>query len=502
MIVNKVYLNNKTHHLIGDGYIDSGDNTFTVIIGKNGTGKSKLLHKIADTLTNSYNNNQKFNSSSSSLMRSLEFRKKEQPYFIYETKRKRHNFIFKNNYSVSNSHLFKKCICVSTSPFDKFPFYNSKGYKVNDFYQYIGLRTDNNNFSKNKLLRFLAQAILNPENKENIYNVLILLGYKPKLKVNFNKSSANRYARFSNLIKNKKDFENFIEYGEVESKEKIRNILRQSYNIQFARNSFFEKNRNNENIKQMSMFDDFDKIINESKKSQQEMEDIYNLYKINLNRLPSHYSLGDDIDDFNFCIESLNTGLLTVSNVILERIDDTGHIDLAEASSGEQCMLLMLLCISAVIENDSVICIDEPEISLHPEWQIEFMPLLMKTFYKFKGCHFILATHSPHIVSKLKNENSFVLAVDDNKLFSVADYQNKSADFQLATLFKSPGYQNEYLNRICVGILSNLSSKKEITKLEKDNIDLLNKVKIHLSDDDSVLMLINIINKAMEVYHD
>lgn len=75
-------MNNKTHHLIGDGYIDSGDNTFTVIIGKNGTGKSKLLHKIADTLTNSYNNNQKFNSSSSSLMRSLEFRKKEQPYQI------------------------------------------------------------------------------------------------------------------------------------------------------------------------------------------------------------------------------------------------------------------------------------------------------------------------------------------------------------------------------------------------------------------------------------
>ena len=43
-----VNLNADTHHLSTG--IDNGKNTFSIIIGKNGTGKSCLLEKITSTL--------------------------------------------------------------------------------------------------------------------------------------------------------------------------------------------------------------------------------------------------------------------------------------------------------------------------------------------------------------------------------------------------------------------------------------------------------------------
>jgi predicted ATP-binding protein involved in virulence len=480
MIVDKVYFDGKEHKLICDSYVDSGDNTFTVIIGKNGSGKSKLLHKISDTLTNAYNNKLKL--SISTAKKELIFSNGDKKFSIYSSTKKRQKKIFKGGKPVSNNNLFKKCICVSTSPFDKFPFFDVKGYDVKGFYQYIGLRTSKNTFSKDELLSFLAQATFNQENKENINQVLSMLGYKPTLDIIFKKTSRNIPRRLSSLVSNKDDFEMFMKHSSSESNYQMRNILYHS----------------------LLKGDQRDILHSDIELSTKNLNDSYVSYLKTINSLPHSYSLGEYIEEnkSKFYIESLNSRLLKVSNVILEKEDGSGCIDLTEASSGEQCMLLIFLCISAVIENNCVICIDEPEISLHPEWQNEFMPLLMKLFYKFKGCHFIIATHSPQMISKLTNDNSFILVADDNSVLSVNEYKNKSADYQLATLFKSPGFQNEYLNRICVGILSNLSSNKKITDSEKENIHLLNKIKCDLSEDDSVLMLINIINKAMEVYND
>jgi predicted ATPase len=74
-------------------------------------------------------------------------------------------------------------------------------------------------------------------------------------------------------------------------------------------------------------------------------------------------------------------------------------IDSRLLSAGEQQML-SFLCYNAFYE-DSVIFIDEPELSLHPDWQRRLFPNLMK---QQSSNQFIVATHSPFIYSKYEDK--------------------------------------------------------------------------------------------------
>ncbi|MGU5731629.1 AAA family ATPase [Aeromonas jandaei] len=143
-----------------------------------------------------------------------------------------------------------------------------------------------------------------------------------------------------------------------------------------------------------------------------------------------------------------------------------------------------------------MVLIDEPEISLHPEWQETFIDLIYNAFSNYEKCHFIIATHSPLIISNLPKENCFILNMDSNETLRSIDYHNRSADYQLARLFNTPGFQNEYLNRLCVSILSDFSKGTEITDDMRKNITFLLSTYDSLDDKDHVKSLIKIINKT------
>ncbi|UXR63973.1 ATP-binding protein [Bdellovibrio bacteriovorus] len=59
----------------------------------------------------------------------------------------------------------------------------------------------------------------------------------------------------------------------------------------------------------------------------------------------------------------------------------------------------------------SVVLIDEPEISLHPNWQVDYINFLKKISAKFRDCHFVIATHSPHVVSGASSKESKVISL-------------------------------------------------------------------------------------------
>lgn len=81
------------------------------------------------------------------------------------------------------------------------------------------------------------------------------------------------------------------------------------------------------------------------------------------------------------------------------------------ASSGEAHFLTSIIGILASITNDSIILIDEPEISLHPNWQMKYMEFLREVFEDFGSCHFIIATHSHFLISDLMGESSKILGL-------------------------------------------------------------------------------------------
>lgn len=82
-------------------------------------------------------------------------------------------------------------------------------------------------------------------------------------------------------------------------------------------------------------------------------------------------------------------------------------IDSGTLSAGEKQML-SFLCYNAFY-SDSIIFIDEPELSLHPDWQRRLFPTLLN---QQPSNQFIIATHSPFIYAKYEDKE---LVMDENK---------------------------------------------------------------------------------------
>ena len=74
-----------------------------------------------------------------------------------------------------------------------------------------------------------------------------------------------------------------------------------------------------------------------------------------------------------------------------------------EISTGEKTLLSKVLYLYLKEIKDSVILIDEPELSLHPAWQNRVLKLY-ENFSKENNCQIIIATHSPHIIGSAKSE--------------------------------------------------------------------------------------------------
>ncbi len=74
-----------------------------------------------------------------------------------------------------------------------------------------------------------------------------------------------------------------------------------------------------------------------------------------------------------------------------------GTIDFDSLSSGEKHLFLMYYNLIFKADKTTLVLIDEPEISLHIEWQESFLDELMK-IEEMTGLQAIIATHSPYIV--------------------------------------------------------------------------------------------------------
>ena len=81
---------------------------------------------------------------------------------------------------------------------------------------------------------------------------------------------------------------------------------------------------------------------------------------------------------------------------LLFKSDSGSKLDVSDLSSGEQHEMIFFYDLLFFAGNEDLILIDEPEISLHMAWQMEFMNDL-KTALSSSNAHVLLATHSPAI---------------------------------------------------------------------------------------------------------
>lgn len=121
------------------------------------------------------------------------------------------------------------------------------------------------------------------------------------------------------------------------------------------------------------------------------------------------------------------------------------EFDITGLSSGEKQLFLRALSLKFLEVNNSVILIDEPEISLHPEWQRKIIDV-----YESIGENnqFIIATHSPHIIGNIeskqlrvmKKDKDGIKLVDNNELNET--YGKNIGDI-LSTTMKVDSLRNE-----------------------------------------------------------
>lgn len=87
-----------------------------------------------------------------------------------------------------------------------------------------------------------------------------------------------------------------------------------------------------------------------------------------------------------------------------------------ELSSGEKQLFLRTLAIKMLEPENSIIMIDEPELSLHPKWQQKIVDVYRKIG---RNNQIILATHSPHILGSVEKENIILLGKNENRIVKI-----------------------------------------------------------------------------------
>ena len=142
-----------------------------------------------------------------------------------------------------------------------------------------------------------------------------------------------------------------------------------------------------------------------------------------------------------------------------------------DCSSGEKHILFTFLNIARYIRDNSLILIDEPEISLHPNWQMIYIAALKQLFREFSSCHFVIASHSPYLVSDLSPDSSslIVLNMADGVRNSVTlDYSTYawSAENILYNVFHVRTTRNFYFE-IELRELLHYTSHNQVEKLSR-----------------------------------
>lgn len=443
------------HHIdLVLGNIDQAENTYTVIIGKNGIGKSRLLSSLAKHKT-------------------------KYDYDAWEDSIPTDGYI--------NSNV----IAVSTSPFDKFPSPRKKSLEdANSNYKYIGMRGEGlYSLSSSIALissaaRGLLEKLTKKSNNENLLNVFKTLGFEPNAGLIIKPGYIGKdTVRNSSVIS--EDSSLYIELL----------CLERDYGI-FVDDRYKDILISLSHHKQHKIFWSL-RLINKILQKRKAVE-----LSINFNSDTSQISgTNTDSEYIDAILTLMKHGFMRLIDLHLFKIGH-GEISLKKASSGEQCLLVIMLGIAGHIKNGSLILIDEPEVSLHPKWQEEFMLLLTSAFCQYKGCQFVVATHSPQIISRLKAQGCFVTSLSRQKTYNATDFLEKSADFQLAELFDAPGTMNEYISRLAFNLLAKLKAYKSLSPELALDLEHLKILSTKIDQGDPVKELVESVVEACAKYAD
>ncbi len=162
---------------------------------------------------------------------------------------------------------------------------------------------------------------------------------------------------------------------------------------------------------------------------------------------------------------------------LLFRKSRANKIDDSKLSSGEFHYFSTIIAICGSIKENSLVLMDEPETSFHPNWQMKYINHLKFLLKNNNGAHFIIATHSHFIVSDLEGASSEIIGLNGLAPKVTAEPLERStygwsAEEVLYKVFNLRSTRNYFFEislRELLHLISNKSDNKErIMALCKD----------------------------------
>ena len=382
---------------------------FTLFLGKNGLCKSSLLREIIEFFIDAQGYSTRRKKSHVSID-SVKYMIDGTVFLINCHKNKFTYFL--NTTSCPRSRMrFPLVIASTMGMFDKFPVnsresYNNGRYKK-ELYCYVGPKANNNMFTSkaNVLLQQLAALPrLNNSNKlKKLYDILNFIGYDPRITFRF------------------------------QTREPIVNQRTNSLSMIDGENLDYYKTVNDDQLHSIDiMFDEHDLL--KFKKLP-----IASLYAFRQNGLLKNlkccfYKNGKEVDS-----DYLSSGEFNLLGIVMSVI----------LAAGSQHLLILL---------------DEPEISQHPNWQLDMIPNLEKALVGF-NCHFLIATHCHFLVSNLPMGRSNVVCMTstDDDVIVAENIQSEtfgwSAEEVLLKAFSVPTDRNRYLAKSIGDFMRGISQR-------------------------------------------
>lgn len=423
----------------------------SLLIGPNGVGKSSLLRDIIDIFIEAQSWSRYLKPRKNAVqIKYLEYQINENVYALERSKNG--CLLFKNNKPADYDDMeFPMIIASSMGLFDKFPANNSNSISSSSRYNhknycYVGPKASSNMFMSkmNNLLRPLSKinSSISIKDAKYIENAFRHIGYEPILLFEYDLTQSLSKA-------DKRMVSKTLKVGSLELE------------IRDPGNKFLYQTQMNLCAYNIQKFDSYN---------------ISQLYTYRQNKMFSKLKCKIKTSDGTF-------------------------IDFDDISSGEFNLLIMMLNIILLDSpNHLLVLLDEPEISQHPNWQIDIVGMLDEALNQYHS-HIITATHSHFLVSNLPLGRSEVIDIDKDKDGNVTIEKIQqstygwSSEEVLLKVFKMATDRSKYLAELVGEFLQALGSDTITIDEVKNKLSFLQQVSTNLSEVDPMKKVINSIVK-------
>ncbi len=195
------------------------------------------------------------------------------------------------------------------------------------------------------------------------------------------------------------------------------------------------------------------------------------------NELPINFSQ-DELKNINYILGKNYTSAKLVYHHLFESsgasiLFTTNNLKYSEAFAGSGEMSASILVHKVLnAPNNSLVLLDEPEVSLHPLAQERLRDFLLKQIFD-KKLQVVVSTHSPSFVNGLPNEAIKVFREDSNGAFEIIENVSYKSAFKIVGFSLSTMPVVYVEDSLAINIIKAVIEKyKQEGCLDYDNIDV------------------------------